>query len=290
MRFLIVDDSLAMQSIVKKILIHAGYHDCEYQGAENGRVAFEIIKVWKPDLVLCDWHMPEMTGLELLQKIQQCELEVNIGMVTTETSVDNLQAAKEAGALFIVNKPFTSASLKEAILPILAGREKEEKIAPISFPQQLTLNKIFGAFIKNDVEVLEQEIQPLDEGAMPFAVGLFSDNDKRIRCVSLIDFQAACRISGAFLGVSPSKVEAVIKTGEATPQMIDALERIMNIFSTLIVDPETMDEMSLYRFQLVTKSFPKITSLNSKPSSKRKNYYIEIDEYGGGQFLFEADV
>lgn len=66
-RFLIVDDSKAMQTIVRRTLVAAGYTDHEFQYAYNGQEALEIITEWKPDIVLSDWHMPEMTGIELLK-------------------------------------------------------------------------------------------------------------------------------------------------------------------------------------------------------------------------------
>jgi CheY-like chemotaxis protein len=71
MKFLIVDDSRAVQTIIKRILENTGYREIELRTALNGDEALAILEGWQPDLVLTDWHMPGMTGLELLQTIRQ---------------------------------------------------------------------------------------------------------------------------------------------------------------------------------------------------------------------------
>ena len=106
MKFLIVDDSQAMQTIVRRQLEKAGYHGVEFKTAYDGEEALEVIRNWEPDLVISDWHMPQMTGLELLQEIQTQMLNINVGLVTTETSSAKVTEALEAGALFVVHKPF----------------------------------------------------------------------------------------------------------------------------------------------------------------------------------------
>lgn len=63
MRILVVDDSKAMRMIVVRTLHLAGYEEHEIVQAENGRHAIEVISGAPPDLVLCDWNMPEMSGL-----------------------------------------------------------------------------------------------------------------------------------------------------------------------------------------------------------------------------------
>src|ERR1700677_494158 len=70
MKILIVDDSTAMRMIVKKTLRQAGFDGHEFTEAEDGAKALAAIKASKPDLVLSDWNMPNMTGLQLLEALQ----------------------------------------------------------------------------------------------------------------------------------------------------------------------------------------------------------------------------
>ena len=69
MKIMIVDDSAAMRMIVKKTLRQAGFEGHEISEAEDGAKALAAIQSASPDLVLSDWNMPNMTGIELLEKL-----------------------------------------------------------------------------------------------------------------------------------------------------------------------------------------------------------------------------
>ena len=75
MRILIVDDSKAMRMIVKRTISKTDVGKCDIVEAENGVQGLEKVAAEKPDLVLCDWNMPEMSGIEFLQKREQDLLE-----------------------------------------------------------------------------------------------------------------------------------------------------------------------------------------------------------------------
>ena len=117
MRILIVDDSRAMRMIVRRNLRQAGYGSHAVEEAADGLEALKSIQAGEPDLVLCDWNMPNMSGIELLQTLKSQGIGVKFGFVTTEGSAEMRSEAAEAGALFLIAKPFTPDSLKRAIGP-----------------------------------------------------------------------------------------------------------------------------------------------------------------------------
>ncbi|MFN8195480.1 MAG: response regulator [Nocardioidaceae bacterium] len=119
MRILIADDSKVMRQIVKRTLRQAGYPDAEVTEAENGREALDVVAAGAPDLVLSDWNMPEMNGIELLTTLRANGHGVPFGFVTSEGSPEMRQRAQSAGALFLVAKPFTPEGFREALEPIL---------------------------------------------------------------------------------------------------------------------------------------------------------------------------
>jgi two-component system, chemotaxis family, chemotaxis protein CheY len=119
MRILIVDDSKAMRLIVKRTLRQAGYGDHTVDEAEDGKEALEAILKAPPDLVLTDWNMPNMTGIELMEALKtQCPT-VKAGFVTTEGTPEMRKRATDAGALFLITKPFTPENFKEALDRVL---------------------------------------------------------------------------------------------------------------------------------------------------------------------------
>jgi two-component system chemotaxis response regulator CheY len=113
---LVVDDSKTIRIIVRRILIELGYEVLE---AANGVQALEIIEIEKTavKIVLADWNMPEMNGLELVKRLRQDpELSsLKVMMVTTETEMSQMSSALDAGANEYIMKPFTKDILKEKL-------------------------------------------------------------------------------------------------------------------------------------------------------------------------------
>jgi two-component system chemotaxis response regulator CheY len=112
---LIVDDSRAMRTILGRIVAGLGF---EVSQAGDGKQALvQLAAGPPPELVLVDWNMPEMNGYELI-----CALRANPGyasikiiMVTTETEVEHVSKALEAGANEYVMKPFTQEAMLEKL-------------------------------------------------------------------------------------------------------------------------------------------------------------------------------
>jgi two-component system chemotaxis response regulator CheY len=113
---LVVDDSKTIRIIIRRILIDLGFEVLE---ATNGVHALEVIEPEKGTvkLVLADWNMPEMNGLDLLKRLRQDpELSsLKVIMVTTETEMSQMASALDAGANEYVMKPFTKDILKEKL-------------------------------------------------------------------------------------------------------------------------------------------------------------------------------
>jgi two-component system chemotaxis response regulator CheY len=119
MKVLIVDDSKAMRMIVKRTLRQAGFEALDTAEAANGVEALQAIQSDPPDLVLSDWNMPEMSGIELLQQLRSDGNGIKFGFVTSEGTAEMRQVAGDAGALFLIAKPFTPETFQEKLSPVL---------------------------------------------------------------------------------------------------------------------------------------------------------------------------
>jgi two-component system chemotaxis response regulator CheY len=113
---LVVDDSRAVRMILAKTLRDIGYEVLE---ATNGKEALGVIETEKTAvrLVLADWNMPEVNGLDLLKQLRQNPAlsSLVVVMVTTETELDQMAEALQAGANEYVMKPFTRDILIEKL-------------------------------------------------------------------------------------------------------------------------------------------------------------------------------
>lgn len=119
MKFLVVDDSKTMRMIVKRTLRQAGYGDHDVIEAVNGKEGLDMVAAEHPDLILCDWNMPEMNGLEFLQALKSGGDATKFGFVTSEGTPEMVKTATENGALFLISKPFTADTFKETLDPVL---------------------------------------------------------------------------------------------------------------------------------------------------------------------------
>lgn len=116
MRILIVDDSKAMRMIVKRALRGVpAARGATILEAGDGAEALRIIEDRLPHVVLCDWHMPGMSGIELLETLQEHESDIPFGFVTAEAHPNLRARALEGGARFWVTKPFTPDTLQRAL-------------------------------------------------------------------------------------------------------------------------------------------------------------------------------
>lgn len=115
MKILVVDDSKAMRMLVVRTLEQAGLGHHTFLQAADGLEAFTLVNREAPDLVLADWTMSGVDGLDLLHGLRGAGNTVPFGFITAQAGPARRAEALEAGAQFLVGKPFTAASLAEAV-------------------------------------------------------------------------------------------------------------------------------------------------------------------------------
>ncbi len=119
MRFLIVDDSSTMRRIIINTLNKLGHTECHEAG--NGREGLEQLASKEVDLIVTDWNMPEMSGVEFARAIRANDATkaIPILMVTTNAAEGDIVEALKSGVNNYVVKPFTPATIKEKIEAVL---------------------------------------------------------------------------------------------------------------------------------------------------------------------------
>lgn len=113
MRILLVDDSKTMRAVQKGVLSQLGFTDVAE--ASDGLDALTRVVAVKPDLILLDWNMPNMDGLEFVKRYRAENGLAPVIMVTTEAEKTRVIAAIKAGVNNYVIKPFTPELLAERI-------------------------------------------------------------------------------------------------------------------------------------------------------------------------------
>ena len=121
MRIVVADDSRVMRQIVVRTMRQAGYEGHEIVEAVDGADALEKIEDTGPDLVLSDWNMPNMTGIELLRALRSSGNDVLFGFVTSEGSPEMRTTAETEGALFLIAKPFSAEGFRDVLDPLIGS-------------------------------------------------------------------------------------------------------------------------------------------------------------------------
>ncbi|MDY6842554.1 MAG: response regulator [Thermodesulfobacteriota bacterium] len=126
---LIVDDSVPMRSVIKKTVKASGFNVGQFFEASNGKEAMEILNKEWLDLVLTDYNMPDMDGLELVDTMKKDELlqTIPVIMITTEGSQQRIEEFTEKGIAGYIKKPFTPEEVKHKLNFIIGETEDGEE-------------------------------------------------------------------------------------------------------------------------------------------------------------------
>lgn len=121
LKILVVDDFSSMRRMLRSLLRELGHAHTEE--AEDGVAALEKLHAGHFDMVITDWSMPNMTGIELLREIRRDSAlhHLPVLMVTAEALPENIAEAHNAGASGYICKPFTADALHTALAQILPG-------------------------------------------------------------------------------------------------------------------------------------------------------------------------
>lgn len=117
-KILITDDSSLSRKILKKMLSQEEYEIIE---AENGLRAMEVYFMEKPDVMLLDLAMPDISGLEVLAKIIELDPLAKIVMATADLQDLTIKATQEAGAVGYITKPFNKEKVLETVHQVLSN-------------------------------------------------------------------------------------------------------------------------------------------------------------------------
>jgi len=130
---LIVDDSNSMRAVIKKIISISGFKMNKCYEAGNGVEALDVLSKSWVDIILSDINMPEMNGLELLNRLKQDELykDIPVIVITTEGSSERMEEAFNCGARGFIKKPFLPEDVKKILHEVIGvdqdGQYQEDK-------------------------------------------------------------------------------------------------------------------------------------------------------------------
>ena len=297
LKFLVVDDSRAIQAIIRRAIIKCGYEPIEVKTALDGEQALDIIASFVPDLVITDWHMPKVSGLEMVQALRQMgHKNVRVGFVTTERTPALLDQAISNGAMFILHKPFDDAELAAAVIasvkdlasllsasPVAAEKQLAVPVPDTALQQQLLahLGKIPFRLVSHDPMTVAK-LTPNN------LLGLYAGSGhKGVYAIGVMDANAICMVGGGGARKGPPEVRAAMESGQPDEAMLAKANDFMRLVAQCVTrgDPANPVTVSLARASMVKNTFAKLSEVLAQPD-RRSDFRITIPGYGEGRMAF----
>ena len=197
MKILIVDDSKAMQSILAKSMQNIGYHNDTYLYASDGKEALTLVQQDAPDLMLTDLHMPNMSGIELLEAVQKEARIPRSVIVSTDSSEEQVKRALAAGADAYLKKPFTPEQLYNTVagLPNIRKGAKVDPLPPKKvldhMPSLVSIERVLSSLAESEVTLSPTDFSDLDFTKGPFAGATFTGENQKVFLAIFMDVLAA---------------------------------------------------------------------------------------------------
>ncbi len=284
-RVLIVDDSRAIQAIIRRVLQHGELGPLQIQTASDGAEALQRMQEFKPDLVVSDWHMPGVSGIEMLQTLRQIgQGHVPVGFVTTETNAQCLSQARSNGAAFVVHKPFDDATLRRVVHDSLYGQSalreqaQQRKTAEVTEPatvlpgalQSLGLaqQQLHALLCTRSFDLLKSDARH-DFEQYPLLVGLYGCTGRKTAyAVGLLDASAVAMIGGMALALGKQEILRAIQTRQPGPRMVEEASRYLRSMAAVLHKPGAGSEAQLGSTRLTPQPFDKLQQVLQQPSAR----------------------
>lgn len=290
LRVLIVDDSRAIQAIISRVLESAQLGALEIQTANNGEQALQQIASFAPDLVISDWHMPVVSGIEMLQTLRQLGGgAIKVGFVTTETAEHHLDQARSNGAVFVINKPFKEDVLLREVQAALAARIEQLKSPPpaAAVTSEQAMSQLISAQLgKIPFRLIPVAAQSMSDLQLPHNLAVYgSDGNKTPHALGILDVNACCILGGGGAQLQPYPVRAAMQGARPTADMMKFADQFLRNSAQILVRDAGSPDISLKLINLLPKPFDKLQSLMQR-NAGRSDYRISVPGYGEGRMAF----
>ncbi|WP_404340453.1 response regulator [Pseudoalteromonas mariniglutinosa] len=293
MKILIVDDSQATLEIVRRGLEKFGYRKLLIQKANSAKSALTLIGSWHPDIVLTDWHMPDMSGLMLLQAIKQRQLNIIVAMVTTVDEQSQIEQALSIGASFVLSKPFTDEQLHSQLLPLVREVEESEVIpdatiisGELALPKLSQLERLVHKHISASLVIKAIQKQAFNESKVPCLMVVYEDpENQKVRAIGLLDIYATYVMASGYCAISATQAQAAIIQGTVPTDVLEACKKSLNATAFAFLDKRTKMSLKVKTVKLITGSFRKLELLFETAPDKRIDFSCQREGMAQGKVI-----
>jgi len=290
-RVLVVDDSRAIQAIIRRILETGDMEPVQVRTASNGAEALDQVDSFRPDLVLSDWHMPGVSGIEMLQALRQMgHTDMAVGFITTETAADCLSQAHSNGAAFVLHKPFEDRVLRNAVAQALRS-EPAPRPAPAPSPARppavesvAQLQQLLFMHLGTRSYELNKHFDeaPWVEQC-PQLVALYSSAGRKgAYALGLLDAATVCLVGGMAAGHSPDEIRKALGRGQPSQPHVEHAKRFMLALAGQLRKRTATDVPAFNAAKLSSQPFDKLATVIER-NNGRSDFELRLPGIGEGR-------
>lgn len=282
MNVLVVDDSRAMRMIVGRELREVDLVDdlCE---AESAEAAIEVLGSTPVDLVVCDWNMEGMTGLELLEALRAAGWGTPFGFVTSESSPEIVQAALSAGAAFLLAKPFQPSELRERVRAVLSGvTPASARTEEADGDRTASLERLLEGLLRRPVQVAPAAEGPARQSARWTAHYVDASGAEVALCV--LEMPLALAMSAALTMMPPAVGSEWASSGALSDALAENLHEVTNVIAKAVHAGGVRCILSSLAGFAPGEQLPEIEKVRSAGSNE--SFEIAVHGYGAGRLSF----
>jgi two-component system, chemotaxis family, chemotaxis protein CheY len=279
---LVVDDSRAMRMIVLRELRRAGYETRDAIEAENGRVALDLVRQGGVHLVLSGWNMPEMNGITLLRALRREGIAVPFGFITSESTAHIHREALDAGADFVVTKPFSAETLSAPVEQALGGRRQADGLGAAVADEHGVFSTVLQDLLGRAVVTTPSDPPRLEVAG---AVASYAGGSPGRRMLLVAEFGLAAAIAAAFSRLPAKDAEAYISDGALPEPVEEDLYEVANVLSKVVPGYEERWTLEALTVLSVMRDLPELhADLNQL--AWRGPMEVRISGYPSGRAAF----
>jgi len=247
--------------------------------ADSAEAAIEVLQQEPVDLILCDWNMGGMTGLEFLQALRAAEWTVPFGFITSEASDAVLQSARAAGAAFHIAKPFTADDLANGIRVVAGdasaggfGRSAEEVDRPSA------LAALLEGLVRRPVSAAASSEAPPRQSARWTASYVDPDGADAALCV--VETPLAAALSAALLVMPPAAAAEWAGSGALPDALSEGFHEVTNVLAHLVRADGARCILKDISGYAPGEQLPDVERIKAAPS--QESFRVHVEGYAGG--------
>lgn len=292
MKILIIDDSRAMRLLITRALRQMDLPSPTYLEAADGNQALQAIENQRPELVISDFNIPGLSGMDVLRTVKAGGIDTCFGFITSEASSLFRAEAKEAGARFVITKPFTVGDLSHTLRSVLADlgvraiETDDESSARFTntattFPTLQQIAELLRELLRRSVTASQAPSLTTSIPTGHLVAEYRRVNDGSVVACGIADIACAVRM-GSALTLIPAKAAAEAVTSRRVDEIVAGnFNEILSVMSRLFDGGDDSRVRLGQVHQPGEKLSPELSARIAKPAG-RIDACVAIDGYGTG--------